>query len=142
ERALHAPHRALERRRRDTAPLPPSHDARVIAQSPLGGAGLESRTEDARGPLLSQPAGPADGGGGLDPVCRGERRPNGPADRVLVATGTGGGEPPREVPAAIPAAVARIAGRVAGVGSVRRQRPLPPFIAPRLRCRRSGDTWR
>src|SRR5207245_10656966 len=92
-----AGHRALERRRRDTAPLPASHDARGMAQSPVGGAGLEFRTEDARGPLLSQPAGPADGGGGLDPVCRGERGPNGQADRVLVVTGTGGGGPPRGV---------------------------------------------
>src|SRR2546422_6676754 len=65
-----------------------------MAQSPVGGAGLEFRAEDARGPLLSQPAGPADRGGGLDPVCRGERRPNGPADRLLVAAGTGGGETP------------------------------------------------
>src|SRR5438034_2778444 len=139
-----AGHRALQRRRRDTPPLPPSHDARGMAQSPVGGTGLEFRVEDARGPLLSQPAGPADGGGGLDPICRGERRPNGPADRVLVAAGTGGGEPPREVPAAVPAAVARAAGarrsRVRPLGCARRHSGgctmiLPPALRQVSRLR-------
>src|SRR3989442_91272 len=100
--------------------------------------------EAARGPLLSKPAGLGARGGGLDPVGRGERRPNGPADRLLVAAGTGGGEPPREVPTAIPAAVARAAGarrgRVRPLGCARRHSGgctmiLPPALRQVSRLR-------
>src|SRR5207253_1789402 len=64
---------------------------------------------------------------GLDPVRHRERGPRPRPDRVLVATGAGGGKPPREVPAALPAAVAGAAdsgGRRSGPEAARAFRPL------------------
>src|SRR2546425_3069892 len=150
-----AGHRALQRRRGDPAPLPAGYHARRVAQPSVGRAGLELRAEDAGGPLLPQPAGPSARGGGLDPVRRGERRPGGPADRLLVAAGAGGREPPREVPAALPAAVARAAGsrgrRVRPLGAPRGHSGgctmiLPPALRQVSRLRpaarsRSGTRW-
>src|SRR5437763_3013752 len=83
-------------------------DARCVAQPSVDRSRLEFRREDAGRPVLPQPARPADGGGGFDPLRRGERGSDVAADRVLVAAGAGGGEPPREVPAALPAAMARV----------------------------------
>src|SRR5438477_3526125 len=80
-------------------------DARCVAQPSVDRSRLEFRREDAGRPVLPQPARPADGGGGFDPLRRGERGSDVAADRVLVAAGAGGGEPPREVPAALPPAV-------------------------------------
>src|SRR5207244_3842732 len=105
----------------------PPGDAGGLAQPRVGGAGLELRSEDAGGPLLAQPAGPAHRGGGLDSVRHRERGPRPRPDRVLVATGAGGGKPPREVPAALPAAVAGAAdsgGRRSGPEAARAFRPL------------------
>src|SRR2546421_6874569 len=82
-------------------------DARRVAQPSVDRPRLEFRCEDAGRPMLAQPARPADGGGGFDPLRRGERGSDVAADRVLVAAGAGGGEPPREVSAAFPASVDR-----------------------------------
>src|SRR5207253_7198381 len=115
-----------------------------VAQSPVDGAGLDLRGEDAGGPVLLEPARSAHGGGGLDSICRGERRPNRPTDHLLVASRTGRGEPARQVPAALPAAMARIAG-VAAVTGVRGSGCIPESripTGPRSPCRRSGGTWR
>src|SRR6266513_2793486 len=135
-------------------------DARRVAQSSVDGPGLDLRGEDAGGPMLAEPARPAHRGGGLDSMCRRERRPNRPADHLLVAPGAGRGEPARQVPAALPATVVR-GGRwrlvkvgggwwrlwrwcVRGVTSTILDN-LPnlhhPPIAPRSPCRRWGGTW-
>src|SRR5437667_9195391 len=84
-------------------------DARRVAQPSVDRPRLEFRCEDAGRPMLAQPARPADGGGGFDPLRRGERGSDVASDRVLVAAGAGGGEPPREVPAALPPPVDRAA---------------------------------
>src|SRR5260370_14868152 len=88
--------------------LRPGH-ARRVAQSSLERAGLELRHQDARGPLLLEPARPPHGHLGLDSVRSGERGPRAAADHVLVAPRAGRGEPARQVPATLPAAMARAA---------------------------------
>src|SRR5260370_9817335 len=88
--------------------LRPGH-ARRVAQSSLERAGLELRHQDARGPLLLEPARPPHGHLGLDSVRSGERGPRAAADHVRQAPRAGRGEPARQVPATLPAAMARAA---------------------------------
>src|SRR5258708_1786131 len=115
--------------------------ARRVAQSPLDRAGLELRHQDARGPLLLEPARPPHGHLGLDSVRGGERGPRAAADHVLVAPRASRGEPARQVPATLPAAMAR----AARPGRPRRPPPLwprppwaprPPERPPSRRARR------
>src|SRR5437016_10280106 len=116
-------------------------DARRVAQSSVDRPRLEFRCEDAGRPLLAQPARPADGGGGFDPLRRGERGSDVAPHRVLVAAGASGGEPPREVPAALSPPVDRAAvvreshGPVGAADSrtVRGPFPLPGPLTGRVR---------
>src|SRR6266480_7331287 len=113
-------------------------DAGRVAQPSVDRPRLELRCEDTGRPVLAQPARPADGGGGFDPLRRGERGSDVAADRVLVAAGAGGGEPPREVPAALPPAVDGTAvvreshgsSNAAGSRTLRAPSPFPGLFPP------------
>src|SRR6266513_752208 len=110
-------------------------DARCVAQPSVDRSRLEFRREDAGRPVLPQPARPADGGGGFDPLRRGERGSDVAADRVLVAAGAGGVGRRREFPAALPPPVDRAAvvckpdgsDNAAGFRTLRDPSPSPAF---------------
>src|SRR3989454_5358056 len=109
-------------------------DARRVAQPSVDRPRLEFRCEDAGRPMLAQPARPADGGGGFDPLRRGERGSDVASDRVLVAAGAGGGGPAPEIPPAPPPPVGQTATvrEIPRPPGAARSRPLKgPFPPPR-----------
>src|SRR5207302_928706 len=125
---------AASLRGRRGAPAVRAGDARGVAQPSVDRPRFEFRRENAGRPVLAQPARPADGGGGFDPLRRGERGSDVAADRVLVAASAGGGQPPREIPAALPppvdgAAVVREPHGSNGAAGSRTLRA--PFAPPR-----------
>src|SRR5207302_10696408 len=103
--------------------------------------------QDAARPLLAQASRRELGGGGVDALGGGERGGDVASDRVVVAAGAGGSQPPREVPAARPApvdraAVVRESHRPVSAAGSRTLRPaLSGPTAPRSPCRRSAGTW-
>src|SRR5437588_813751 len=81
---------------------------------------------------LPQPARSAHRGGGLDSICRRERRPNRAADHLLVAKGAGRGEPARQVPATLPAAVVFLYCTALTISKIGKYiaTTMPPTITP------------